>query len=1276
MKESGRIPFAYVFAVMLSLLIILSSIYLASLNVQRRISGERFQEESLENLREIDDMVQTKAYHIAMECIYNLTKIRNPNVYILDSQIRDNFTKYIKNHFPWESQDFNITVTSYNITLIMDYRKTRDFIKSFDFQWNYLYAFNYTSLPVYPRIVGYITYHYLDKHSGYEFTKTFKMNKNIYSPLPLLKFCFDEFNSSTTNFGDFGRLLRYILTTVVEYRALLGYASGAYDGNEIDIKKILTKDDVEKCVNLALVLQSLRFFRSYDNKTVEQLGIKSIVDKYVDNGTIDAADIFFLWNLTDQNFSVGKVLGQSVYGYADRFVYELLMLFWGNPSSEYFCDPTLKEPITNWTEVRNKGEEWAKQMLWIYLDKWRKWLDIPLNLQGGTATASTTIVVDDGNPDTPQVTITMTWTIQVYDITNTTNILLYDSGQRPKLQITTTASPDVVGPRTYYYDLIRESFVEKHQSYGSGGPYFNTLKYVIDALTRAMKHQSDVYDDTQNKGLVDYAAYSIANNIGKRTAHYKRNPNDNYTILLNETHDLIYGQNEPYSYGISQLKNLASSEQENWWKEGAYKEYKYGNDADAYLYDLFRNTVSLWYEVIVNLYDGCTQWQLPDNPGSYGADCESWPPTNQQSVGIDGMGSPPQGSFKIHRDMVTDFYLRLKSYAISIGQPIAVTPSGWPNVWEQCKMDSDYARDSTLGATPNGISYQLQQHGLRSGIDDKTDYNAFSTNFYNFVKDKVGRRFLGSGKLIENMSEWVEESFDVLWKIVEKNANFTTIPTFMAANTSKYLFWERFYDGAIKNRTLKNESIVVDFSPDVLRGSNLSVDIVYPNRGHRFVDVQDLSYNMSMAPFVYDFIVNVSGNFTINLRTNRTSLLHGGMHTYTWYNDTISFNISLRIPLYTAWYIESGWNKYDVKFNYTRGYFGVDTKDSKTDPFFVSKYLNDAIYHYENIGEIKSRFLCFSLPATSVMKNEIASWNKTYTSIILYAFNITQRRLENNDSVWSSLYNDVQSLTSNNYLQDFKFNYFGRDFEISSDEVRENTTYMKCIADISNHKFHGNYKEGNFSWKFNITKDNVSLIQEGFYDLWWHNSTIYRKNPTKFYRVSYSSVSGKKLNIYIEQLNETCEVDFGIVSRKDVSKFKNAFPKNVSSNQEGFLSGIKKMVSNLYINYSKDIKMPFGIFIKIENSTYTIWFNGKNSSEFLLWINEVMRDFVYKVGSQEFPAFGYIMAYMNKTSYMLDNLNLNFTYLSSSVFGCFHNMDFWAEYNNYVILGKYIFSPH
>ncbi len=365
MKESGRIPFAYVFAVMLSLLIILSSIYLASLNVQRRISGERFQEESLENLREIDDMVQTKAYHIAMECIYNLTKIRNPNVYILDSQIRDNFTKYIKNHFPWESQDFNITVTSYNITLIMDYRKTRDFIKSFDFRWNYLYAFNYTSLPVYPRIVGYITYHYLDKHSGYEFTKTFKMNKNIYSPLPLLKFCFDEFNSSTTNFGDFGRLLRYILTTVVEYRALLGYASGAYDGNEIDIKKILTKDDVEKCVNLALVLQSLRFFRSYDNKTVEQLGIKSIVDKYVNNGTIDAADIFFLWNLTDQNFSVGKVLGQSVYGYADRFVYELLMLFWGNPSSEYFCDPTLKEPITNWTEVRNKGEEWAKQMLCI-----------------------------------------------------------------------------------------------------------------------------------------------------------------------------------------------------------------------------------------------------------------------------------------------------------------------------------------------------------------------------------------------------------------------------------------------------------------------------------------------------------------------------------------------------------------------------------------------------------------------------------------------------------------------------------------------------------------------------------------------------------------------------------------------------------------------------------------------------------------------------------------------------------------------------------------------
>jgi len=994
-----------------------------------------------------------------------------------------------------------------------------------------------------------------------------------------------------------------------------------------------------------------------------------IVDKYVNNGTIDAADIFFLWNLTDQNFSVGKVLGQSIYGYADRFVYELLMLFWGNPSSEYFCDPTLKEPITNWTEVRNKGEEWAKQMLWIYLDKWRKWLDIPLNIQGGTGTAFTTIEVDDGNPDTPPVTITMTWTIQVYGITNTTNILLYDSTQRPKLQITTSASPDIVGPRTYYYDLIRESFVKKHQSYASGGPYFNTLKYVIDALTRAMKHKSDVYDDTQNKGLVDYAAYSIASNIGEITANYKRNPNDNYTILLNETHDLIYGQNEPYSYGISQLKNLVSSEQENWWREGAYKEYKYGNDADAYLYDLFRNTVSLWYEVVVNLYDGCTQWQLYDNPGYYGADCESWPSTNQQSVGIEGMGSPPQGSFKIHRNMVTDFYLRLKNYAYSIGQPIAVI--GWPNVWEQCKIDSDHARDSTLGATPNGISYQLQQHGLRSGIDDKTDYNVFSTNFYNFVKDRVGSRFLGSGKLIENMSEWVEESFDVLWKNVEKNANFTAIPAFMTANTSRYIFWERFYDGAIKNRTLKNESIVVDFSPDTLGESNLSVDIVYPRRGHRFVDVQDLSYNMSMAPFLYDFVVNVSGNLSINLRTNRTSLLHGGMHTYTWYNDTISFNISLRIPLYTAWYIESGWKKYDVKFNYTRGYFGVDTKDSKTDPFFVSKYLNDAIFHYENIGEIKSRFMCFALPVTSVMKNEMASWNKTYASIILYGFNVTQNRMKNNDSVWSSLYNDVQSLTSNNYLQDFKFNYFGRDIEISSDKVRENTSYMKCIADINNHKFQGDYGEGNFSWKFNITKDNVTLIQNEFCDLWWHNTTIYRKNPTKYYSVSYSSVSGKKLNVYIEQLNKTCNVDFGMVSRKDLSKFKNAIPKNVSSDQEGVLFGLKKMVSNLYLNHTKNLNMPFGVFIKIENSTYTVWLESNYSANFLLWLNEIMRDLVYKVGSQEFPAIGYVMADMTETSYVLNNLSLNLTYLSSSVFGCFHSIGFWAEYHNYVILTNY-----
>ena len=161
MKEDGRIPFAYVFAVMLSLLIILSSIYMASLEEQRRISSERYQEESMENIREIDDMVQTKAYHIAMECIYNMTKIRDPNLYLLDSQIRDNFTKYIKKHFPWENQDFKISIVSYNITLIMDYMKTRDFIKWFHPIWNRIYSYNLTSLPVYPRLIGYITLEYV-----------------------------------------------------------------------------------------------------------------------------------------------------------------------------------------------------------------------------------------------------------------------------------------------------------------------------------------------------------------------------------------------------------------------------------------------------------------------------------------------------------------------------------------------------------------------------------------------------------------------------------------------------------------------------------------------------------------------------------------------------------------------------------------------------------------------------------------------------------------------------------------------------------------------------------------------------------------------------------------------------------------------------------------------------------------------------------------------------------------------------------------------------------
>ncbi len=814
-KEEGRIPFAYVFAIIFVLMLLLAGIYANILGRHNLISIDKFYEESDQDLRNINDMVREKAYHTLMEIIHNITKQRDPKLYMIQEYLQKDMAKYINATFPIITQNYVIKVDNYTVKVVMDYKKTKAFIKSFKpFDMGFTtslditkegYMKNTTQLPVYPYVVGFFNYTYKDRRSGFTMNRSMVFNRIVYSPLPLLKFEFDEFKTSTTNAGDFGRMVKYILTTIVDYRILQGYAAGGYSGFSVPVSNLLTKEDVTHAVNLALLLESVRFFGTYDKNMANKMGISGILDRYIRNGTIDAADIYYLWKGFGSKFygffSVARIVGQSIYSYVDRFVYELLKEFWGKDMS-HFADPTLKEPLMSWQKIKEKGDEFIKDMIHDYLAKWRFStsspgldLHIPIFLLPHMGSATITqkfkiiIIRPHHLPKIEHTSVTLKWRIMSMPITDTVDLIM---GEKVKpysvIAMGTSSDPPFAMVKDYRYYLVKESYVQEHQGYsgsgGSGDAYYNTLEYTIDAMTRSIKDKSDKWSNTTSKGLIDYAAYetSMVSMMFRNGNVGSVNPKDGQTILIDGSKNMI----APLQKGINQMKWLTFLRKETWWMYGAYKDFRNSSQEMAYLYYLSRDTVDLWYQAMKNLYDGGDPSKT-DDAGPYSSDCNHYAPTKQTSTWPRSYSGYPfygggnhNGSFNFHRDLTRDAYndIRLLMWEKAIREGIKHGGIGIPiyshsKVWDNVKKQTEDARQKVVGKDGLikdlnfmmrmpyvNLAYRIvKNYGtLRGFLDHITGNGSYKTwadsssgstssnsltPFYKFVRGFVGIPLLG-----------------------------------------------------------------------------------------------------------------------------------------------------------------------------------------------------------------------------------------------------------------------------------------------------------------------------------------------------------------------------------------------------------------------------------------------------------------------------------------------------------------------------------------------------
>jgi hypothetical protein len=123
------------------------------------------------------------------------------------------------------------------------------------------------TVPAYYRLQGSV---YLDMNSSSEHLTIFNITIDKLLPdiTPYIATKLTEFEANgQSEFTDLGRMVRYMLTTLVRFRASEGIGSGPYDTE----KDLLNEGDVELAVNLAVLLEEARLFGTYDQAAVKAL---------------------------------------------------------------------------------------------------------------------------------------------------------------------------------------------------------------------------------------------------------------------------------------------------------------------------------------------------------------------------------------------------------------------------------------------------------------------------------------------------------------------------------------------------------------------------------------------------------------------------------------------------------------------------------------------------------------------------------------------------------------------------------------------------------------------------------------------------------------------------------------------------------------------------------------------------------------------------------------------------------------------------------------------
>ena len=318
--------------------------------------------------------ITNTAENLAWIAIYYAAEVKR-DTGNLSVEFKDSFENYIESNYPQKSGRYTVNVTEYNVSLTL---KTYDYIDvlppaaTYD---NKAKADQYKPANVYLggevkqtngfvcyQLTGYVNYSVNDTIYESGLSKTIRVDKVLKDKHPFLS---DKFSSlkadGSKDSNGIGRIVKYILTTVAQFRTSQGWAwhdgklagalsdlAGAEDVAEeltaLSDKKamdLLTANDVELATNLAVLLVEVKAFRTYDPGSMDALegkfpGIKAIVEKWLCNDRMDPADIIVLYygygsKAADQPLNLKLIVAQAFYAIVDQLILKYMSLMGIDP---------------------------------------------------------------------------------------------------------------------------------------------------------------------------------------------------------------------------------------------------------------------------------------------------------------------------------------------------------------------------------------------------------------------------------------------------------------------------------------------------------------------------------------------------------------------------------------------------------------------------------------------------------------------------------------------------------------------------------------------------------------------------------------------------------------------------------------------------------------------------------------------------------------------------------------------------------------------------------